>query len=72
MDGNGRVTRLASHAALYRDFTGGLWSICRGLARSHTEYYTRLENADEPRRGDLDGRGNLTEAGLWDFLLLFF
>jgi Fic family protein len=41
-----------------------LWSVCRGLARRRDEYYARLENADEPRRGDLDGRGNLSEEGL--------
>lgn len=67
LDGNGRVARLATHAALYRDFTGGLWSVCRGLARTQQDYYARLEDADEPRRGDLDVRGNLTEEGLWQF-----
>ncbi len=71
LDGNGRVARLATHAALYRDFTGGLWSICRGLARTQQDYYARLESADEPRRGDLDGRGNLTEEGLWRFCYYF-
>lgn len=71
LDGNGRVARLATHAALYRDFTGGLWSVCRGLARTQQEYYAYLEDADEPRRGDLDGRGNLTEEGLWNFCHYF-
>lgn len=71
LDGNGRVARLATHAALYRDFTGGLWSVCRGLARTQQNYYARLEDADEPRRGDLDGRGNLTEEGLWNFCHYF-
>lgn len=71
LDGNGRVARLATHAALYRDFTGGLWSVCRGLARTQQDYYARLEFADEPRRGDLDGRGNLTEEGLWRFCHYF-
>lgn len=71
LDGNGRVARLATHAALYRDFTGGLWSVCRGLARTQQNYHTRLEFADEPRRGDLDGRGNLTEEGLWHFCHYF-
>jgi hypothetical protein len=27
--------------------------------------------ADEPRRGDLDGRGNLTQSGLTDFCVFF-
>jgi len=71
LDGNGRVARLATHAALYRDFTGGLWSVCRGLARTQQDYYARLEAADEPRRGDLDGRGNLTEEGLRQFCHYF-
>ena len=71
LDGNGRVARLATHAALYRGFTGGLWSVCRGLARTQQDYYARLESADEPRRGDLDGRGNLTEEGLWQFCHYF-
>ena len=62
-DGNGRTARLVTHAALF-PVTGGLWSVCRGLARRRDEYYARLENADEPRRGDLDGRGNLSEEGL--------
>lgn len=71
IDGNGRVARLATQAALYRHFTSGLWSICRGLARTQKEYYAQLESADEPRRGDLDGRGNLSEEGLWNFCHYF-
>lgn len=63
VDGNGRAARLVTHAALYR-LTGGLWSVCRGLARRRDEYYARLADADRPRRGDLDGRGNLSEEGL--------
>jgi Fic family protein len=63
VDGNGRAARLATHAALY-PITGGIWSVSRGLARRRDEYYARLADADEPRRGDLDGRGNLTEEGL--------
>ena len=70
-DGNGRVCRLATHAALYRDFTGGLWSVCRGLARTQQDYYLHLSNADSSRRGDLDGRGNLSEEGLWGFCHYF-
>lgn len=64
-------TRLATHAALYKDFTSGLWSVCRGLARTSRDYYVHLENADQPRHGDLDGRGNLTEKGLRDFCQYF-
>ena len=73
LDGNGRVARLASHAFLARAGVagGGLWSIARGLARRRSEYLAALAAADEPRRGDLDGRGNLTAAGLSDFCELF-
>ena len=62
-DGNGRAARLVTHASLF-PVTGGLWSVCRGLARRRDEYYARLEDADEPRRGALDGRGNLSEEAL--------
>lgn len=71
LDGNGRVARLATQAALYRDFTSGLWSACRGLARTQKKYYAELENADSPRRGDLDGRGNLSDKGLSSFCEYF-
>jgi Fic family protein len=71
LDGNGRAIRLQSHCALWH-LSGGLWSPSRGLARKQQDYYSKLHNADLPRRGDLDGRGNLTTAGLlaWvDFFL---
>lgn len=72
LDGNGRVARLMSHAAL-RDTldTGGLWSIARGLARNVTEYRNRLSNCDQLRRNDVDGRGNLSEDGLAEFTEFF-
>ena len=64
-DGNGRVARLHSHLVLnHLGLSNGLWSPLRGFARSHDDYYDRLAAADEPRAGDLDGRGNLTELGL--------
>lgn len=64
-DGNGRVARLHSHLVLgHLGLTNGLWSPLRGFARSQEQYYARLAAADEPRAGDLDGRGNLTERGL--------
>jgi len=66
IDGNGRVTRLLSHALLRElDVGSELWSVSRGLARRVAEYKSSLQAADEPRRGDLDGRGNLTLAVLW-------
>jgi Fic family protein len=67
-DGNGRVVRLFSHAFLRELGIGSsLWSVSRGLARSVDQYKAALQAADEPRRGDLDGRGNLTQAGLEAF-----
>lgn len=70
LDGNGRAVRLQSHCALW-EMTEGLWSPSRGLARSVTDYYARLHNADMSRRGDLDGRGNLTTAGLIEWIEYF-
>ena len=64
--GNGRST----HCALW-DLSQGLWSPSRGLARSVTDYYAKLHHADMPRRGDLDGRGNLTTAGLNEWIDYF-
>jgi Fic family protein len=71
-DGNGRVSRLMSHAMALKAGIGGqgLWSISRGLARGlkdRGEYKRMMDYADGPRRGDLDGRGNLSEAALRDF-----
>ena len=62
-DGNGRATRLQTHCALF-PITKGLWSVSRALARNQSEYYRYLAEADAPRAGDLDGRGNLSDRGL--------
>jgi len=71
-DGNGRVARLFSHAFLKEVGIGSsLWSVSRGLARAVDRYKGALQAADEPRRGDLDGRGNLTQSGLVDFCTFF-
>ena len=69
-DGNGRAVRLQTHCALWT-LSQGLWSVNRGLARQRDEYYARLATADAPRRGDLDGRGNLTDAGLAEWVDFF-
>jgi Fic family protein len=72
LDGNGRVTRLFSHAWLRELEVGSeLWSVSRGLARNVAEYKNRLIAADEPRRGDLDGRGNLSQTTLTEFCRFF-
>ena len=68
-DGNGRVARLHTHGLLVRmGLSNGLWSVLRGFARTQDMYYNRISAADEPRAGDLDGRGNLTEQGLIDWI----
>jgi Fic family protein len=71
-DGNGRVSRLMSHAMALHAGIGahGLWSISRGLARgleSRTDYKSMMDHADMPRQGDLDGRGNLSLRALTEF-----
>jgi Fic family protein len=69
VDGNGRTARLHTHIGLASlGLTQGLWSPMRGLARDQQNYYAHLIGADQPRQGDLDGRGNLTEAGLMQFI----
>lgn len=68
-DGNGRVGRLFTDAALKAVGleSYGAWCISRGLARTATHYKQLLANADAVRQGDYDGRGQLTERGLMDF-----
>jgi Fic family protein len=73
LDGNGRVTRLMTHAYLKKAKIDGhgLWTVSRGFARNREEYIAALAGADQLRRGDLDGRGNLTQAGLLEFCKFF-
>jgi Fic family protein len=71
-DGNGRVARLMSHAALQRCGVGSsLWSVARGMARDVEKYKALLMAADEPRRGDLDGKGALSTKALVEFCEFF-
>jgi Fic family protein len=75
-DGNGRVSRLMSHAMAQLADIGahGLWSVSRGLARglkAPSEYKAMMDRADTPRQGDLDGRGNLSQQALGEFVLWF-
>jgi len=71
-DGNGRVTRLMSYAMMLRLGVGSpLWSVARGLARRVSDYKSLLENADESRAGDRDGRWTLSERALVDFCRFF-
>jgi Fic family protein len=72
IDGNGRVARLMSHAMILDGLdTGGVWSVARGLAKSSQDYKAKLQDCDSSRRGDLDGRGNLSEAALVGFTRYF-
>lgn len=72
VDGNGRVARLMSHAMLLDTLdTGGVWSVARGLARNIDAYKGHLAACDQPRRNDLDGRGNLSEEALAAFTDFF-
>jgi len=73
LDGNGRVTRLFSHAYLIKTRIDGhgLWTVSRGLARNRDAYLAALAGADEHRQGDLDGRGNLSNKGLLNFCGFF-
>jgi Fic family protein len=71
-DGNGRVSRLMSHAMAQEAGIGahGLWSVSRGLSRgleSRGEYKQMMALADSPRLSDLDGRGNLSLRALQAF-----
>ena len=71
-DGNGRVARLVSHATMLRLGVGSsVWSISRGLAKTVERYKSALMLADEPRHGDLDGRGNLSTLRLREFCEYF-
>jgi len=75
-DGNGRVSRLMSHAMGHAAGIGahGLWSISRGLARgleSSAEYMRMMDATDAPRRNNVDGRGDLSRHALIEFTLWF-
>lgn len=69
LDGNGRVGRLITDAALKAAGLDsyGVWCLSRGLAHKNSDYKTRLAAADKSRQGDYDGRGQLTEKGLNEF-----
>jgi Fic family protein len=72
IDGNGRVARLMSHATLLQTLnTGAVWSVARGLARNVEAYKGHLSACDPTRRNDLDGRGNLSEEALVEFIRFF-
>lgn len=73
LDGNGRITRMFTHAYFGQIGLGadGLWTASRGLARRRDEYLSALSAADARRWNDYDGRGNLSQSTLNDFCLFF-
>lgn len=72
-DGNGRVARLQSQAALICCGIDpeGLWTLSRGFARARSAYYQHLQAADQQRANGFDGRGNLSDAALARFCRFF-
>ena len=72
-DGNGRVARLQSQAAMIRCGLDaeGLWTLSRGFARTRPAYFQHLQAADQGRTNDFDGRGNLSDAALSRFCRFF-
>ena len=72
LDGNGRVARLFRTRLCSTPLTPArVWSIARGLARNVDAYKGHLAACDQPRRNDLDGRGNLSEENLAEFTTFF-
>jgi len=68
-DGNGRLLRMITHLQLHKlGLASPLWSLSRGIARQHEQYYQALSAADRSRLGDFDGRGQLSQKGLFDFM----
>jgi len=68
-DGNGRTGRLFTDEYLKAGGLKGcgLWSMSRGFGRDVDAYYSALRAADHVRKGDLDGRGDLSDSGLLKF-----
>ncbi|MCC5941319.1 MAG: Fic family protein [Balneolaceae bacterium] len=74
LDGNGRVSRLFTYAFMRKAGidSHGLWTLSRGFARRAEDFKNMLAVADSSRRGDYDGRGNLSEKALMEFSTFFF
>ncbi len=74
----GRATQTMAIASAHHRFNyihpfldgNGRVSRLRGL-ESRTDYKQMMDRADSPREGDLDGRGNLSQKALQEFVLWF-
>jgi Fic family protein len=73
IDGNGRTGRLFTDEYLTAGGLKGygLWSMSRGFGGDADAYYAALRAADHVRKGDLDGRGALSDRGLLKFTEYF-
>ncbi|RAU47913.1 MULTISPECIES: Fic family protein [unclassified Pseudomonas] len=73
VDGNGRTGRLLTDEYLKAGGLKGygLWSMSRGFGQDADAYYSALQAADHVRKGDLDGRGELSDSGLLKFTEYF-
>lgn len=73
IDGNGRTGRLFTDEYLKAGGlkSYGLWTMNRGFGRDVDAYYSALKAADHVRKGDLDGRGELSDSGLLKFTEYF-
>ena len=71
LDGNGRVTRLMSHAILLETLDTGASGRSRAASRAMKRLQEPSHQCDLPRRNDLDGRANLSEEALASFTHFF-
>ncbi len=69
-DFNGRAIRLQSSLVL-RAVLPDSWSLSAALYARRQDYMLHLAEADRPRLGDLDGRGNLSQRMLAQWVEFF-
>lgn len=67
-DGNGRVARMILREAMKDIDISSLWSLSKALETQKSEYFAAIQAADQGRMGDYDGRGNLSQKRLVDFI----
>lgn len=69
-DFNGRACRLQTSLVL-RSVLPDSWSLSAALYARLQDYRVHLAEADRPRLGDLDGRGNLSQRMLVQWVEFF-